>query len=65
MATYAQRFVNEARDLMPYQSDLQTLALEIDNPTEISEVMVPKGEYVAGMTTVILALLAREDARVY
>ncbi|HCF3018823.1 TPA: hypothetical protein NIB55_006105 [Pseudomonas aeruginosa] len=65
MATYAQRFVNEARDLMPYQSDLQALAPEIDNPAEIGEVMVSKGEYVAGMTTVILALLAREDARLY
>jgi len=65
MSTYAERFINEARDLMPYQSDLLSLSNELDSPADISDFLAQKGDYLSGMGTVILALLAREDARLH
>ena len=61
--TLAQRFKHLAGDLMPHQSDLMELDSSIDSASEIDEIMFHKGEYIGGMAAVLLALLAKENAK--
>lgn len=60
MRTLAVIFKQLAKDLVPEQDDLQDLSDKIDNPEIIDEIMLGKGEYLGGMTTVLLELALKE-----
>lgn len=55
--TLAQKFMQEAKKLMPHQSDLQDLDESINSPDTIDDIMFHKGEYIGGMAAVILEII--------
>lgn len=57
MSTLAQKFITKARELVPFQNELQDLDPSINCETAIDELMFRKGEYLGGMAVVILELV--------
>lgn len=58
--TYAELYIQKARELIPAHNELCDIDPSIDQPRIIDELVFSRGEYLGGMAAVILELVKRD-----